>query len=225
MRAWTAERWTGAAGVVATVLLVIAFGLFFAAGATTGLTTANGIVNYLRQGSGAIETSAVLIFVGLSIFFVFLAGLRAMIVRADPKFDYLGTAAFGLGATGAILAFVGLGIVAAATANATGTPDAPAVHAMFVASGVIGGAPSAIALGFFLAVSGSALSKSAILPRWTAWLSWVAAVLVLVTAPAVYGGDNAGAFYTADGLVTILATLPFYVWTLAVSIAILRKAP
>jgi membrane-associated protease RseP (regulator of RpoE activity) len=96
---------------------------------------------------------------------------------------------------------------------------------MFVASGVIGGAPSAVALAFFVGVSGSALSKSAILPRWTVWLSWVAAILILITAPALYGGDNASAFYTANGIVTLLALLPLYVWTLAVSIAILRKAP
>lgn len=224
MRGWTAERWTGTAGVVTTVLLVIAFGLYFVAGAPT-VNTADGIVSYLRQGSGVIETSALLIFVALSILFVFLAGLRAIIVGADPKLDYLGTAVFGLGAAAAILPFVGLGIAAAAAANAAGSPDAPAIHAMFVASGVLGGAPSAIALVFFLGVSGFALSTSAILPRWTVWLSWVAAVLVLVTVPALYGGDNAGAFYTADGFVTILAPVPFYVWTLAVSIAILRKAP
>jgi len=36
--------------------------------------------------------------------------------------------------------------------------------------------------------------------------------------------DNASAFYTANGFVTLLALLPLYVWTLAVSIAILRKA-
>jgi hypothetical protein len=121
--------------------------------------------------------------------------------------------------------FVSLGILGAATANAAGTPDVPAVHAMFVASGVIGGAPSAVALAFFLGVSGSALSKSAILPRWTVWLSWGASILILITAPALYGGDNASAFYTANGIVTLLALLPLYVWTFAVSIAILRKAP
>jgi hypothetical protein len=52
----------------------------------------------------------------------------------------------------------------------------------------------------------------------------VAAVVVLITVPAVYGGDNAGAFYTANGIVTIVALLPLYAWTLAISIAILRKA-
>jgi hypothetical protein len=96
---------------------------------------------------------------------------------------------------------------------------------MFVTSSVIGGAPSAIALAFSLGISGSALSKSAILPRWTVWLSWVASILVLLTVPALYGGDNASAFYTANGIVTLLALLPLYVWTLAISIAILRKAP
>jgi hypothetical protein len=42
--------------------------------------------------------------------------------------------------------------------------------------------------------------------------------------PALYGGDNADAFYTANGIVTIVALLPLYGWTLAISIAILRKA-
>jgi hypothetical protein len=224
MRGWTAERWTGTAGIVTTVLQVIAFGVFAAAGTPTGVDTANGVVKYMRHGSGAIETSALLFFVAFGLLFVFLGGLRAMIVAASPRLDYLGTAVFGLGATGNILGYVSLGILAAAAVNAAGTPDAPAVHAMFVAAGVIGGAPSAIALGLFLGVSGSALSTSAILPRWTVWISWVAAVLVLATAPALYGGDNASAFYTANGFVTLLALLPLYVWTTAVSIAILRKA-
>jgi hypothetical protein len=225
MRGWTPERWTGTAGVVTTVLQVIAFMLFFAAGTPTGLDNASGVVHYLRNGSGAIETSLLLFFAGFSIYFVFLAGFRAMIVGANARFDYLGTSVFGLGAAGTILAFVSLGVLAAATANAAGTPDVPAVHAMFVTSSVIGGAPSAIALAFSLGISGSALSKSAILPRWTARLSWVASILVLLTVPALYGGDNASAFYTANGIVTLLALLPLYVWTLAISIAILRKAP
>jgi hypothetical protein len=225
MRDWTPERWTGTAGIVTTVVQVIAFGAFFAAGSPTGLDNANGIVHFLRNGSAAIQTSVLLFFLAFGLLFVFLAGFRAMIAGANPKFEYLGTAAFGLGATGTILGFVSLGILGAAVANAGGTPDVPAVHAMFVASGVIGGAPSAVALAFFLGVSGSALSKSAILPRWTVWLSWVAAILILITAPALYGGDNASAFYTANGIVTLLALLPLYVWTLAVSIAILRKAP
>jgi hypothetical protein len=212
------------AGIVTTVMQVIAFVVGYAAGAPTGLDTANGVVHYLHNGSGAIETSALLFFVAFVFLFVFLAGIRAMMVGADAKLDQLATAVFGLGTTIAIVGFVSLGMLAAAAANASGTPDVAAVHAMFVASGVLGGAPIAIALAFFLAVSGLALSKSAILPPWTVWLSWVAAVVVLITVPALYGGDNAGAFYTANGIVTIVALLPLYVWTLAISIAIVRKA-
>jgi hypothetical protein len=212
------------AGIVTTVMQVIAFVVGYAAGTPTGLDTANGVVHYLHNGSGAIETSALLFFVAFGVLFVFLAGIRALIVGADSKLDQLGTTVFGLGSTIAIVGFVSLGMLAAAAANASGTPDVAAVHAMFVASGVLGGAPIAIALAFFLAVSGLALSKSAILPPWTVWLSWVAAVVVLITVPAVYGGDNAGAFYTANGIVTIVALLPLYAWTLAISIAILRKA-
>src|ERR1700730_11660180 len=120
MRGWTVERWTGSAGVVTTVLQVIAFGVFAAAGAPTGVDTANGVVSYVRHGSGAIETSALLFFVAFSLLFVFLGGLRAMIVHASPRLDYLGTAVFGLGATGNILGYVSLGILAAAAVNAGG---------------------------------------------------------------------------------------------------------
>src|SRR5438552_4826313 len=118
MRDWTPERWTGTAGIVTTVVQVIAFGAFFAAGSPTGLDNANGVVHFLRNGSGAIDTSVLLFFLAFGLLFVFLAGFRAMIAGANPKFEYLGTAAFGLGAAGTILGFVSLGILGAAAAHA-----------------------------------------------------------------------------------------------------------
>ena len=75
-----------------------------------------------------------------------------------------------------------------------------------------------------LGVSGWVLFRSRLLSSWVVWLSWITAVLVLVSIPALYGGDHLSGIYSADGLVAeVLALLPLYVWTLAVSIAILRK--
>ena len=50
------------------------------------------------------------------------------------------------------------------------------------------------------------------------------AALVLVSIPAIYGGDHLSEIYSADGLVAeVLAFVPLYVWSLAVSIAIFRR--
>src|SRR5258708_20190321 len=169
MSGWTPERWTGIAGIVTTVMQVIAFVVGYAAGAPTGLETANGVVPHLQNGGGTIEPPALLFFGAFGVLFVFLAGIRAMLVGADAKLDQLGTAVFGFGSTIAILGFVSLGLLAAAAANARGTPDVPAVHAMFLASGVLGGAPIALAPAFFLIAPWVSLPKSPILPPPSRW--------------------------------------------------------
>ena len=131
---------------------------------------------------------------------------------------------FGLGAAIVILGFVFLGMEAAATANAVSRPDNAVIYALFMGGSVLNGAPTAIPTAALLGVSGWALSRSRLLSGLAVWLSGVISILVLLTVPALYGGDNLGGIYIADGLVAdVLVFLLLYVWTLAVSIAILRK--
>jgi hypothetical protein len=158
------------------------------------------------------------------VWFVFFAGLRALITGADSGLDFLGTTVFGLGAATVILGFVFIGMEAAATANAVSHPDNAVIYAMYMGGSVLDGAPVAIPIVALLGVSGWTLFRSRLLSSWVVWLSWITSVLVLVSVPALYGGDHLSEIYSADGLVAeVLAFVPLYVWSLAVSIAIFRK--
>lgn len=88
------------------------------------------------------------------------------------------------------------------------------------------GAPVAVTTAAMLGISGWALHRSRLLSSWAARLSWVMAIVVVATLHALYQGDDLKGIYSADGLVAdVLAFVPLFVWTLAVSIAVLRKAP
>ena len=217
------ERWTGAAGIAGTVLQLVAY-VVFIYGAGPPRNTEVALAAFLRSGNTVLQTSFLLFFVAFALWFVFFGGLRALIAGADPGLDFLGTTVFGLGAAISILGLVFLGMEAAATANAVSRPDNAVIYAMYMGGSVLDGAPVAIPIVALLGVSGWALFRSRLLSSWVVWLSWITSVLVLVSVPALYGGDHLSGIYSADGLVAeVLAFLPLYVWSLAVSIAIFRK--
>jgi hypothetical protein len=217
------ERWTGTAGIAGTVLQLVAFGVFLI-GAGSPPDGEAELTAFLRSGSTALQTSFLLFFVAFAVWFVFFAGLRALIAGAGPGLDFLGTTVFGLGAATVILGFVFIGMEAAATANAVSHPDNAVIYALYMGGSVLDGAPVAIAIVALLGVSGWVLFRSRLLSSWAVWLSSVTAILVLASVPALYGGDELSGIYSADGLVAeVLAFVPLYVWSLAVSIAILRK--
>jgi hypothetical protein len=76
---------------------------------------------------------------------------------------------------------------------------------------------------FFFGAAGSLGAVAKILPRWLALAGWVGSVLMLIAAFSAYGGSNPAAFWSANGGVTILAFLPFWVWTLGASVVFARK--
>ncbi len=219
------ERWTGVAGIATVVIQLVAYGVFIY-GAGIPRNTEVTLTAFLRSENSVLQTSFLLFFVAFAVWFAFFGGLRALIAGAGTGLDYLGTAVFGLGAASVILGFVCLGLEAAATANAVSRPDNAVIYALFMGGSVLDGAPTGVAIAAFLGVSGWALSRSRLLPSWAVWLSGVTSILVLVTVPALYGGDKLNGIYSADGLVAdLLALLPLYVWALVVSIAIFRRSP
>ncbi|HLQ61413.1 MAG TPA: hypothetical protein VK131_06090 [Candidatus Acidoferrales bacterium] len=78
-------------------------------------------------------------------------------------------------------------------------------------------------MAFYLGAAGSLGATTGILPRWLALVGWIGAVLVLIAAFSAYGGSDPAAFWSANGIVTALALLPLYVWTLGASVAFLRR--
>ncbi len=217
------ERWTGVAGIAGTLIQLVAFGVFLI-GAGSPPDGEAELAAFLRSGSTALMTSFLLFFVAFVVWVAFFAGLRALITGAGPGLDFPGSTVFGLGAAIVILGFVFIGMEAAATANAVSHPDNVVIYAMYMGGSILDGVPVAIPIIALLGVSGWVLYRSRLLSSWVVWLSWITGALVLVSVPALYGGDHLNGIYSADGLVAeVLAFVPLYVWSFAVSIAIFRK--
>jgi hypothetical protein len=72
-----------------------------------------------------------------------------------------------------------------------------------------------------LASAGYATLATGVLPRWTGWAAYVAAVVNLVAAPSIFGGTDYTGFYTASGYVTFIGQGAMVIWFLIASVSML----
>jgi hypothetical protein len=158
---------------------------------------------------------------------VFAAGLRHLIRQARPDTEWIGTLLFG-----AALGWVAVTVVAdgleggAVLDTLNGNADPSAVRALVAGTLLIYNGSIAFAItGLFLGAAAWATFDSGVLPRWTAWIAVVGAVLCTASVPAMYGGpvDYSG-FYNAGGWgPAIVANFPPMMWFLAVSVILIRR--
>jgi hypothetical protein len=158
---------------------------------------------------------------------VFAVGFRDLIRRADAEYEWLGTLSLA-----AMTVWHGVTLVAngleggAALDTLGGSADPSAVRALTMGYLLIyNGSIAFVMTALYLAAVGYATLATRILPRWTGWLAYAAAVLCVVCIPAMYGGpaDPAG-FYNAGGWgPAIVASFPPLLWFLVASIFLIRK--
>lgn len=156
---------------------------------------------------------------------VFLAGFRHLIQEARPEHEWVGTLVFGTG-----LVLVAVTLVAdsmeAGTALDTvgGKADPTAIRALTEGYLLMFGSVGCILFALLSAASGYATLATGVLPRWTGWLSYAVAILNLAAIPSIYGGTDPNGFYTAAGWgVAVIATFPWLIWALIVSILMIVK--
>lgn len=222
MADWSVARWAGALGIAGSVLQLIAFIPFLVAGSPPSLADAQKVVSYIRHADAALATAVLLFFVGFALYLGFFAAFREVLNAAPTKHRWLATAMLLSGGASIAISYVGLGLVAAAVAEAAGNAEPASVRTLFEASAVLGNAPALIPIAFFLGVAGSAIAETRAMPRWIAITAWVASILVFIACFSLYAGNDTTAFWSATGLVGIVALLPLYIWTLATSIVLIR---
>ena len=221
MAGWSVARWTGALGLASLGMQLAAVVSFGALGLPPGFDDATKILEYVKNGHILITTSLISFFIGFSLFLGFIAGLRSVAVAAAADHEWLATTTFAAGVATTVIAMLSLALILASTAIATSShADAAMVRVLFETSGVLGGAPALVPLAFFLGAAGSLAASTGILPRWLARLGWIASILVLIATFAAYGGSDPLAFWSANGLVTVLAVFPLYAWTFGASVVL-----
>ena len=218
-------RWTGAVGLAALVVFLLATPLYFVgpaqpAGSTDGVTLAD----FLTKTHTQILTRATIadpIIIGC--FVVFLAGFRHLIRQAQPASEWLATLVFGAGLMLATLQLVGDALQGGAALDASVKAEPMIVKGLFEASYVFYGAIGLIIAALMLGAAGYAILSTGALARWIGWLALAGAVVNLIAAPSIYGGTDYTAFYSADGWITYIAQLTWVAWFAIASVAMIRK--
>ena len=217
--------WSGAFGLGFVALNLAAFGTYGVAGVPPAVDDSAKLTAYFAKNASLFLTIATLATVAVGFLFVWLLGIRGVLRGAGDEHEWAGTFTFGVGLVVATINFVGFGLFAAvALESGVAKPDAAVLRTLYQAVTGLTGPLLSIPVAFFLAAAAYGTLTSRALPRWTGWLGWVAAALNAAAVPAIFGGLDPNAFYSAAGFAPIvLGLVPLLVYVLGTSVALMRS--
>ncbi|MEV0715076.1 hypothetical protein [Asanoa sp. NPDC050611] len=172
-----------------------------------------------------ILTRSLIGIAGCTLYLVFFTGLRHLIRTVDPRYDWLATVVQTAGVLWVAMVFVPQSMEAGAAISVDLDIDTTTEGPFAAAQYLMQGAISRFLMALLLIALGIAVSRLRFLPAWVGRSAYVLAAVNLAFVPAVFFGDDAADFYSAQGWGTT-ATMGavWSLWTLAVSISVLRSA-
>jgi hypothetical protein len=207
----TTRRYVGLFGIISSLLIIVQVPLYF---------TQSG-----AAPDWNILTRSLIGVVGCTFFVVYFTGLRQLINRVDASHDWLGAVVQAAGLLWVAMVFVPqsmeVGAAISVHHDIDTTTEGPFAPAQYLMQGGI----SRLLMALFLIALGIAVSRLKVLPSWVGRTAYVLAAINLAFVPAVYFGDDASNFYSAQGWGTTASMGALWsIWTLAVSISTLRGA-
>ncbi|MFI9756633.1 hypothetical protein ACIHFB_01695 [Streptomyces sp. NPDC051963] len=203
-----ARRLTGLAGIAAAAALIAEVPLYFI---------------YSGPPPDANVLARLLIgIVALAFLIVFVTAFRELVKRVNPAYEWVGTMAFATGLVYATITLVSSGLEAGAVIAADHAIDPTiTVSGTYILYGSIG----RMMLALFLAALGYGISRTTLLPRWTARSAYVLAGVNLAFVPSLFFGNDPAHFYAANGWGTtaLMGAILSY-WMLALGISTYRSA-
>lgn len=207
----TMRRYTGALGIIASLFIIVQVPMYF-----------------LYSGAPPdwnILTRSLIGIIGCTVFIVYFTGLRQLIRQVDPRYDWAATVIQMAGLLWVAMVFVPqameAGAAIAVRQDIDTTTEGPFAPAQYLMQGAI----SRLLMALFLIAVGITVSRLRFLPAWVGRSAYVLAAINLVFVPAVYFGDDAANFYSAQGWGTTASMGALWsLWTLAVSISVVRSA-
>lgn len=205
------HRFTGLSGIALGLLTTLTVPLYFV------YSGAPPVWNVLTRNLISLVMCSLLI--------VFLSGLRQLLARADPRYDWVASIAHGAG-----LIYVAVTLVATALevgvvmAVPGGTVD-PTVDGPLAAGNVLlHGSVTRIVTAVLLVAAGFVILRTGALPAWAGRSAYVIAAINAAFVPSLYFGMDPSQFYSALGWGnTALAASLISYWVVAVGVVLLRS--
>ncbi|MEU4038751.1 hypothetical protein [Streptomyces collinus] len=208
MNETVARRVTGIAGIATAAALIVEVPLYFV---YSGPPPDWNVLTRLLIGVFA-----------LAFLIVFVTAFRELVKAADPAHEWVGTMAFAAGLVYTTVTLVSSGLEAGAVIAADHPIDPTiAVSGTYILYGSI----SRLMLALFLTAVGYGISRTDLLPRWTARSAFVLAGVNLLFVPSLFFGNTPARFYAANGWGTtaLMGAILSY-WLLALGVSICRSA-
>jgi hypothetical protein len=213
-------RFAGWAGAAAFLLFVVGLILEGSAGPSPSLTSTAAITGYLHNHASLLIGGGLAISSALMLELVLVVGFRELVRAGAADWTSAGTlfvlfyvVAYPLG-----LAATGMLIAAATEAGSLG--NAGAVRALWGGGFSILGAVTYLPLMFASVTYALVVQSTGILPRWTAWVGWIASLGAAAAIPAAFGGS--GAYSQVGPVPGLVQGIPGLAWLLVVSITMIR---
>jgi len=174
---------------------------------------------YFVGGNGVVLTRVFLDLLECACLLVFVAGFRYLICRARSDYEWIGTLAFGAGLALSTVTLVAASLEGGSALDTIdGKADPIVVRALTEGTILIYLSIGCILIALFSAAAGYATLGTGMLPKWTAWVAYAAAILNLVAVPLGFSTTA-----VAILAVAIIADFPVQIWVLIASIILIRS--
>ncbi|MFF0865324.1 hypothetical protein ACFYUV_26490 [Nonomuraea sp. NPDC003560] len=214
----TARRWIGVAAILGAVFAMAELPLYFVVPACD--PPACGVETGALMPDWLILTRTLFNFCALTLFLVFMSGVRSLITRADARYEWFGAVAGTAGVAWTIIDMVAKGIEGSNAIKAVEEIDPTRT----VPTYLLYGSMSHLMLVVFGVAFGYAVLRTGALSRWVGWSAFGIAALHLAGVPSMFFGFNSSEFYASNGWGAVAMFNGIAaIWVAAVGVAALRK--
>ncbi|GAA5078947.1 hypothetical protein [Nocardia iowensis] len=200
------RRTTGAAGLAATLLMLVELPLYFVYGGP--------------PPDWNIFTRSMFGLTGTMLLVVFMIGIPHLVRAAGPKSVWIGSISAAAGLMWLTVAAISTSLEVGA---AIAAPDPIDPTIAVTGTYILYGSLSKLLIALFLVAFAFAITDTGLLPPWTRWSAFGLAAIHLAFVPSMYCGNDPANFYAANGWGTTATTGGLTIlWLLAVSVTLLR---
>jgi len=221
-------RWAGGSALAAQVVFFIEFPFYLVRGAFPGVTELTKLSEYTARNATNIMTCVFLDLVILTFVMIFSVGLRHLIRRSNPQYEWLGTLFFGVTLVYTTITLVADSLQGATAVDAWTVPAVGSIiRTMMESMYLMYGSVALYLMALMMATAGYAAAASGALPKWSRWVAYACALACLAFVPSMFvGTPDPAAFYNPAGWgpLAIASGFPLALWMIIVGILMIRRS-